>query len=209
MIKAAPGATGTATDGRTLRWAYRKTELLNAATDYALNTGVAELTLRPLGEAIGASITTLIRQFGSRDELIREVCQQIHSQAIEAFDQFWASRSGNPAEVLRDLWNLWLDPEYSRQFIFLFELYGLALRDPEHYEWFASSVVYDWIAPLEDALIADGVDAVKAKTLATVVVGIIRGLYLDMAATRDVDRVSAAYEMAVTLLDPVLESHGE
>ncbi|SER77202.1 TetR/AcrR family transcriptional regulator [Mycolicibacterium nivoides] len=195
----------TTTDGRSLRWEHRRPELLRAATEYVLEKGVTDLSLRPLGAAIGASITTLIRQFGSKDELIQEVCQEIHGQMVSAFDGFWASSEGRPLEVLRELWNLWLAPEYSRQFIFLFELYGLALRKPENYEWFAQSVVHAWIAPLEDALCAQGVDADSARELATLVVGIIRGLYLDMVATGDDDRVNRAYERSLVLLTPALE----
>src|SRR6185437_15712547 len=98
MVNAAEGESATP-DGRALRWERRRPELLRAATEYVLETGVADLTLRPLGAAIGASITTLIRQFGSKDELVHEVCREIHGQMVGAFDQFWASSDGRPIEV--------------------------------------------------------------------------------------------------------------
>ncbi|WP_407727708.1 TetR/AcrR family transcriptional regulator (plasmid) [Rhodococcoides fascians] len=205
MVNATENESVTA-DGRALRWEHRKPELLRAATEYVLDAGVADLTLRPLGAAIGASSTTLIRQFGTKDELIHQVCQEIHGQTVDVFDRFWASSEGRPIEVLRALWDLWHAPEYSRQFIFLFELYGMAIREPERYEWFAQSAVHDWMTPVEDALRAGGVDAEKAKDLVTLVVGIIRGLYLDKVATGDVDRVDRAYERALGLLKFEFES---
>ncbi len=204
MVNAAQGESAP-TDGRALRWEHRKPQLLQAATEYILENGVADMTLRPLGAAVGASITTLIRQFGSKEELIHEVCREIHGQMISAFDQFWARSDGRPVDVLRALWNLWLGPEYSRQFVFLFELYGLALREPDRYEWFAQSVVHDWKTPLENALRASGIDAGKAGDLATLVLGIIRGLYLENAATHGTDRVNSAFELALVLLTPALE----
>jgi AcrR family transcriptional regulator len=204
MANAAKGESA-ATDGRALRWEHRKPQLLQAATEYILENGVADMTLRPLGAAVGASITTLIRQFGSKEELVHEVCREIHGQMISAFDEFWARSDGRPVEVLRALWNLWLAPEYSRQFVFLFELYGLALREPGRYEWFAQSVVHDWKTPLENALRAGGIDAGEARDLATLVVGIIRGLYLEKAATHGADRVNRAFELALVLLTPALE----
>lgn len=207
MTKSA-GSAGAAADGRTLRWEHRKPELLAAATDYVLEAGVADLTLRPLGSAIGASITTLIRHFGSKENLVREVCQEILGETIEVFDQFWARSDGQPAEVLRGLWNLWLAPEYSRQFVFFFELYGLALREPEAYEWFADSVVHNWIAPLQRALTTHGIEPRRASTIATLFLGLVRGLYLDIAATDDVERVGAAYDLAMTLLEPALKADG-
>lgn len=204
MANAVEGESAV-TDGRALRWEHRKPQLLQAATEYILEKGVADLTLRPLGAAVGASITTLIRQFGSKEELIHEVCREIHGQMISAFDQFWARSDGRPVDVLRALWNLWLGPEYSRQFVFLFELYGLALREPDRYEWFAQSVVHDWKTPLENALCASGIDADRARDLATLVLGIIRGLYLENAATHGTDRVNSAFELALVLLTPALE----
>ncbi|OMC40862.1 hypothetical protein A5742_32050 [Mycolicibacterium fortuitum] len=204
MANAVEGESAV-TDGRALRWEHRKPQLLQAATEYILENGVADLTLRPLGAAVGASITTLIRQFGSKEELIHEVCREIHGQMISAFDQFWARSDGRPVDVLRALWNLWLGPEYSRQFVFLFELYGLALREPDRYEWFAQSVVHDWKTPLENALRASGIDSDKARDIATLVLGIIRGLYLENAATHGTDRVNSAFELALVLLTPALE----
>lgn len=204
MARATDGAI-TATDGRTLRWEHRKPELLRAATEYVLDAGVADLTLRPLGAAIGVSNTTLIRHFGSKDDIIRDVCQELHGQMLRAFDAYWSQSNGRPADVLRALWDIWLTPEYSRQFVFLFELYGLALRDPHRFGWFADSVVHDWRAPLETALITERVDPSRARQLSTLVVGLVRGLYLDMAATNDVERVSDAFEVAMSLLESTLE----
>lgn len=196
----------SAGDGRARRWEYRRPELLAAATGYALEVGVAELTLRPLAEAIGTSITSLNRQFGSKDALIRDVCRELHAGMVRALEEVWERSSGRPTEVLRALWELWLAPEYDRQFAFLFELYGMAIRDPERYTWFADSVVRDWMAPLEAALIGNGHSASDARTISTLVMAVIRGLRLDVSATRDTERVRESYEMAMALLEPVLRS---
>nr|ACL11829.1 putative TetR regulatory protein [Mycolicibacterium brisbanense] len=200
------GDAAPVTDGRTLRWEGRRSDLTRAAVDYVLDTGIADLTLRPLGAAIGVSNTTLIRQFGSKDDIIRDVCQEIHAEMVEALDQFWSRSKGRPTDVLRALWNLWLAPEYARQFTFLFELYGLALRQPERFEWFATGVVYDWLKPLEAALVNDGMEEARARTISTLIMGVVRGLYLDMAGTGDVERASAAFELAMVLIEPVAEA---
>lgn len=193
-------------DGRARRWDHRRPELLAAATGYALEVGVANLTLRPLAEAIGTSITSLNRQFGSKDALVREVCRELHAGMVRALDEVWARSSGRPADVLRALWELWLAPEYDRQFAFLFELYGMAIRDPERYAWFADSVVRDWLAPLETALVGNGHSASDARTISTLVMAVIRGLRLDVSATRDTERVRDAYDMAMSLLEPTFRT---
>lgn len=193
-------------DGRVARWAHHKSDMLEAATSYALQVGVAELTLRPLAEAIGTSITSLNRQFGSKEGLVREVCQDLHSQMVRALEESWTKTSGHPVDVLRTLWDLWLAPQYDRQFAFLFELFGMAIRHPEQYTWFADSVVRDWMAPLEKALVANGHPADQARTVTTLVMAIIRGLRLDLAATGETNRVDQAYDMALALLEPRLSA---
>ncbi|WP_195023366.1 TetR/AcrR family transcriptional regulator [Nocardia elegans] len=193
-------AAGPGADGRTQRWEHRRPELLAAVTDYVLAHGVATLTLRPLAEAIGVTITTLIRQFGSKDELVEEVCRGIHRTTLHTLANDPELEGLTPTQTLDVLWARWLDPAQARQFVFLFELFGLALRDPERYEWFTSSVVEDWIKPVEDALVADGRSADEARILATVTLALLRGLHMDLAATKDRDRVDAAYRLAAAAL---------
>lgn len=195
-----------AVDGRARRWEHRRPELLAAATEFVLEVGVANLTLRPLADAIGTSITSLSRQFGSKDELVRDVCQELHREVMRTLEDVWERSSGRPSDVLRSLWDLWLAPGYDRQFAFLFELYGMAIRDPERYPWFASSVVRDWMAPLEAALIDNGHSLADAQAISTLVMALIRGLRLDVSATHDVERVAAAYDMAMALLEPTLRT---
>lgn len=205
----APTSTGTmpATDGRAKRWEHHKPTLLAAATEYALEVGVANLTLRPLAQAIGTSITSLNRQFGSKDELVRDICRELHDDMVRALDDVWARSEGRPTEVLYALWEMWMTPAYERQFAFLFELFGMALRDPERFKWFADSVVRDWMTPLEAALVGTGHSPSHAQTVSTLVMAVIRGLYLDHAATHDTERVSAAYAMAMALIEPPLAQH--
>jgi len=191
-------------DGRTARWEHRRPELLAAATEYVLENGVAHLTLRPLGDAIGASITTLIRQFSSKDGLIEAVCQEIHDRMIRDLRDNPALQSASPVVILRAMWKKWLVPEQARQFRFLFELYGLAIRDPDRYRWFTESVVRDYTAPLEAALIDLGRLPAEGRRLSTLVLAILRGLHLDLAATEDAARVDAAFALAIDLLEPEL-----
>ncbi|MBA8815568.1 AcrR family transcriptional regulator [Microbacterium halimionae] len=201
--------TSGAIDGRAKRWEDHRPTLLRAATEYALDTGVSSLTLRPLAQAIGTSITSLIRQFGSKDELVQEICRDLQTRMVIALHDRWRATSGDPAEALRALWGMWLTPEYMRQFAFLFELYGLALRDPERYEWFANSVVEEWMEPFEQALLANGHSRAHARDLTTLVLGIVRGLHLDLAATNDLDRVNSAFEFALDSLAPAWATPGD
>lgn len=187
-------------DGRTLRWEHRRPELLSAVTDYVLVHGVAGLTMRPLAEAVGVTIATLIRQFGSKDQLVEEVCRGIHAATLETLVSDPELLGLSPRDTLDTLWARWLDPAQARQFVFLFELLGLSLRDPDRYRWFTTSIVADWIAPIEAALVSAGKSPAEARTFATAVLALIRGLQMDLATTGERARVDAAYGAVIDAL---------
>lgn len=191
---------GELSDGRTRRWEHRRPELLAAATEYVLANGVAGLTMRPLAEGIGVTIATLIRQFGSKDQLVEEVCRGIHASTMQKLTSDPALQGLSPRDTLDTLWARWLDPAQARQFVFLFELLGMSLRYPDRYRWFTTSIVADWVVPIEAALTTAGKSADEARILATVVLGLIRGLHMDLASTGDRVRVDAAYEAAIDAL---------
>ncbi|MEX3755779.1 TetR/AcrR family transcriptional regulator [Mycobacteroides abscessus] len=187
-------------DGRTRRWEHRRPELLSAVTEYVLTNGVAGLTMRPLAEGIGVTIATLIRQFGSKDQLVEEVCRGIHATMLETLISDPELEGLGPRETLDTLWARWLDPAQARQFVFLFELLGLSLREPDRYRWFTTSIVADWAAPIEAALVTAGKSALEAGIMATVVLALVRGLQMDLATTGDRARVDAAYSAAMDAL---------
>ena len=54
--------------------------LLAAAVDHALDTGIADLSLRQLAAAIGTSHRMLIYHFGSREGLLAAVTQAVEDQ---------------------------------------------------------------------------------------------------------------------------------
>ncbi|RIT55087.1 TetR/AcrR family transcriptional regulator [Mycobacteroides abscessus] len=187
-------------DGRTSRWEHRRPELLSAVTEYVLANGVAGLTMRPLAEGVGVTITTLIRQFGSKDQLIEEVCRGIHATTLDTLITDPEFEGLSPRDTLDALWSRWLDPLQRRQFVFLFELLGMSFREPDRYRWFTESIVVDWIAPIEAALTAAGKPTGEARILATVVLALIRGLQMDLATTGDRRRIDAAYTAAIEAL---------
>lgn len=202
-----PAQSADLTDGRTTRWAHRRSELLAAATEYVLEHGVADLTLRPLANGIGVTIATVIRQFGSKDQLIEAVARGIHQQLLTDLREDPALASNDPEVVLRTLWDRWLEPRRAREFGLLFELYALALRAPDNYQWFIATVVQDWLQPIVDALRALGHPHASAEAMATAILALLRGLHLDLAATQDADRVTAAFDLTIGALANGLEMH--
>jgi AcrR family transcriptional regulator len=83
-------------DGRTLRFQHRRPELLAAATEYVLDRGIADLSLRPVAQSLGVTHATLLRHFSSKDELIKCVVEKIRTDLIAQVNQP-ISRSGPTA----------------------------------------------------------------------------------------------------------------
>jgi hypothetical protein len=76
-----------------------------------------------------------------------------------------------------------------------FEVYALAVREPERYERYLQRVAKDSLALMENLLRADGCPADQAPLLASLIVAQARGLQLDLLATQDHDRVDRSFAL--------------
>jgi AcrR family transcriptional regulator len=154
--------------------------LLDAAIDYAATHGLADLSLRPLAEALGTHAPVLLHHFGSKERLIAEVLVGVQDRvralgrAAEARQQ----RSGLPA-----VWSWVSDPAHEQLLVAFFEAYAVALRQPEQHATFLDTVVQDWL----DTPMA-AVDDISA----TLAIAVVRGLALDRLTTHDRARTDAA-----------------
>ena len=157
----------------------RRAELLDRVANYILSNGLADLSLRPLATAIGTSPRMLLYFFGSKERLIAEALA--HIRIREQIDFKRAVSKPRPADRLESLLRDGDRPpplaeKYSRLF---FEVYGLALQNPEKFPEFLERAVGDWLPLFEQAFTTAGVSPVHAQTLATLALGAVRGLHLD------------------------------
>lgn len=194
-------------DGRRLRHEHRRPELLEALTEYVLEHGVAELSLRPAAEAIGVTHATLIRHFASKDELILEVVAKIRTDFLARLQRrLDASAAEGLGDYLWTAWNLLCQPRERRQFILLFELVARDARDARMKRRSGrrgervDSVVEAFTTPITERLIADGRSADEADQLATVILAQARGLQLDLAVSGERRRVDRAMQRFIDLL---------
>ncbi|MBL1075915.1 TetR/AcrR family transcriptional regulator [Nocardia sp. 2] len=184
-------------DGRTLRFQHRRPELLAAATEYVLDNGVSDLSLRPVARALGVSHATLIRHFATKDALIIEVLEHIREDFEERLLAEEIRTVGSAADVLRAAWRHLSRPREQRQFLVLFELVAAAARTPDHP---ASRLVTDWLTVIERELDRYQWPVETRSRTATFVLAQVRGLQLDLITTGDRERVDAAFEATVEFL---------
>ena len=164
--------------------------LLAAAVDRALDTGIADLSLRQIAAAIGTSHRMLIYHFGSRDGLLAAVTQAVEEQQRAAL---LASGTAT-AHDARQSWQRLSNPRLWPQERLFFELYAYALRGRPGTEGFLDGIVESWVAPVAAALVEAGADERTARADARLGVALGRGLLLDLLATGDRAGVDEAYE---------------
>ena len=188
-------------DGRTLRYQHRRPELLAAATEYVLDHGIGDVSLRPIAHALGVTHATLLRHFSSKDELLLQVLEKIHADFQERLRTDAELRAADStAAFVRIVWRRLCEPREQRQFVLLFELVGRTAREPDRGGRLVQSIINDWLLPVEERLGQEGWPPDEASTMSTLVLAQVRGLQLDLIMTRDRDRVDRAFESTVDLV---------
>jgi AcrR family transcriptional regulator len=177
----------------------RRTELLEAVVDYAVEHGFSELTWRPVAAAVGVSTNTLVHHFGTKEQMFEAVLGRLRERLVVATDDLLGERP-DLATAARVVWARTSDPRRGAEFRLFFAVYGRALQAPQQFAGFLERVVSDWMSSLHDVQGPD-TDADTATRRATLVIATIRGLLLDLLATGDRERVQDAAESFFADLD--------
>jgi AcrR family transcriptional regulator len=156
----------------------RRGELLDAAYAYVLEHGHADVSLRPLAAAVGSSPRVLLFLFGSKDGLVRALLARARDDELAAL-----AGAGGAADAV---WAWLVAPEHRALLRLWVEAYARSLVDPAGpWAGFAERTVADWL----DVLAPAGDDADRTLLLA-----VLRGALLDLLATGDAERTTAAVE---------------
>jgi AcrR family transcriptional regulator len=186
-----------------VRSSARRDELLDAAYRYVLEHGLGGMSLRPLAAAIGSSPRVLLFLFGSKDGLIRALLARARADELALLE---SSRPDAGHEDLsaavRATWS-WLTAPRHRPLLALWlEAYARSLTEPEG-PWadFALRTVDDWLAILTAAQPRADRRTGAGRTERTLALAGLRGALLDVLATGDVDRTTAAVYRLLHLLE--------
>ncbi|MFF3865220.1 TetR/AcrR family transcriptional regulator [Micromonospora sp. NPDC001898] len=177
----------------------RRADLLDAAVDYAIQHGFAELSWRPVARALGVSTTTLVHHFGTKEQMLEAMLGRLRERAFAATSDAVGDQP-DLAAAARAVWTRTSDPGQWAEFRLFFAVYGRALQAPRQFAEFLERVVADWMSALVDAQGPD-TDVATATRTATLVIATIRGLLLDLLATGDQDRVQDAADSFLATLE--------
>jgi AcrR family transcriptional regulator len=174
----------------------RQSELLERAYTYALQHGLGDLSLRPLATAIGSSPRVLLYLFGSKDGLVRALLTRARQEelamlaALRIDDGPVATRLARAAEAV---WSWLARPEHRALLALWVEGYGRSLVDTEGpWAGYARSTVDDWLAVFARAQPAAVRRTARGRAERTLVLAVLRGALLDLVATGDTERITAA-----------------
>lgn len=168
----------------------RREELLELAYRYVLDRGLTDLSLRPLAAAIGSSPRVLLFLFGSKDGLIRSLLARARADELSMLEGL---PSGSLAEMATRIWSWAVEPRHRPVLVLWAEAYVRSLTEPSGpWSAFAQSTVDDWLAVLAAAQ-PPAVRRTKAGLAQrTQVLAVLRGAMLDLIATGDQQRTTAA-----------------
>jgi AcrR family transcriptional regulator len=179
-----------------------RARLLDAAIEHVAAHGVGDISLRGLAAALGTSHRMLIYHFGSREGLLIEVIRTVEEQQRAALALILEQEAGAlPADIMRRMWARVADEALWPNERLFFEVYAQALQGHPHAEPLLDGIVDAWVEPLA-ALVAPGRPRDEARAQARLGVAVVRGLLLDLLATRDRAAVDAAMERYIAAIAP-------
>jgi AcrR family transcriptional regulator len=168
----------------------RQVELLEAAYRYVLAHGLGDLSLRPLAAAIGSSPRVLLYLFGSKDGLVRALLARARADELTFLRDV---RGDGLPDRARQTWAWLAAPDHRALLTLWTEAYARSLVEPDGpWAGFARDTVRDWL----DLLAGDAPPAAEH----TQVLALLRGALLDLLATGDTGRTTAAVERALSRL---------
>jgi len=178
-------------------------ELLDRVADHLAENGIGDTTLRPLAAALGTTPNRLMHHFGSKEALLAAALQRTE-QCHMAIEAAWLADdpSLTQSAILRRWWRWMLaDPRHLNQVRLGLEAATLdATRTGLAGDVRAESIGA-WRLHIERRLRAAGIPARVARIESSVLKASFTGLTLDLLATGERRRLTAALDRVLDDFD--------
>ncbi len=179
----------------------RRDELLELSYRYVLEHGLADVSLRPLAAAVGSSPRVLLYLFGTRDELVRALLSRARAEELDLLDRLRCTGTTDLAAVTLEIWHWLVAPEHRALLNLWIEGYARSLSEREGpWAGFGRTTVGDWLELLASAQPTRERASRAGSSRRTLALALLRGALLDLLATSDVERTTAAVEQGLRAL---------
>ena len=169
----------------------RRAELLDRLLTAFADGGIGTRSLRDVAEAVGTSHRMLLHHFGSRDELLLTIVEEVERRQAATLDQL----PDDPADAIEAMWADLRRPELRPFERLFFECYARAAQGEAPFTRLLPNAVDGW---LTDAAASSG--GAVDPALIRLGLAVTRGLLLDLVATDDDAGVDAAAAAFVALV---------
>jgi len=177
-------------------------QLLDAAIEHVSTHGLADLSLRQLASAVGTSHRMLIHHFGSKEGLWVAIVREVERRQQVALAEMVVPLGTSYAAAMTAWWQHISDPVLWPNAALFFEVYGQALHGRPPTSELLDGLVDTWVAGAQAMAVAQGIAPRQAAAFARLGVAVVRGLLLDLLATKDRAGVDAAFDYWVTVTAP-------
>jgi AcrR family transcriptional regulator len=155
----------------------RRQALAEGATDYVLEHGLIDLSLRPLAAALGTSDRMLLYHFSDKHDLVATVLRVSNDRSVKGIRDL--EPSPNVRQAVIDLWGAVSSPQQARCQRLYVEAAALGVLGTEPFASVVGEANEVWLGALVDHLVASGVRRSRAPRAARLVEAAFMGLQLD------------------------------
>lgn len=147
---------------------HSREDILKAAIEVALESGLAGLTFSKVGERLEISDRTVVYYFPSKPALVTAVAQALVADLVGLLEQAFGSEPRSQRDLLNRAWPVLTTPKADRVFALYFEVVGLASTGQSPYDAIARELVEGWVQWLAPRLLGSNADVRRRRALATV-----------------------------------------
>lgn len=166
-----------------------RAEILKTCTYAAIRLGMQDLSLLKLSQSSKVSSRMLIYHFGSKEKLIEEILTKVQETLRDRLvEKLRLEPPKSMQQALVELWKHGTSKEMESYFKTFFALYSASLFSRKRYEDFIKNSVEGWIAW---ANVLGSSNGAQERDL-TLILAVLRGLFLDYWATLDRKRTTLA-----------------
>jgi AcrR family transcriptional regulator len=172
----------------------RRRQLLDALIEEFAQGGIGDRSLREVAAAVGTSHRMLLHHFGSREDLLLAVVEEVEHRQMGLLSEL-------PTSAAEGFTGMWADlrrPELRRLERLFFECYARAAQGEKPFARMVPGAVNGWLGAVEAAG-----EGAADPALARLGLAVTRGLLLDLVATNDDAGVDAAAKAFAEVLKPL------
>jgi AcrR family transcriptional regulator len=183
-----------------------KQKLLDAVVHYFAKHGLADASLRPIAAQLGVSVNALVHHFGTKEELVVAALRRAIEMQVEVQDK-WLKRDPHlsEAERLRKWWKWLLAADENLALVRLgieaaaLDATAIGIAGPVRAEQISV-----WRLTIKQNLVAEGLPDELAEVEASLAKAMFTGLVIDLLATGDKRRLTAALDLGLERLEKLI-----